>query len=158
MKNIIIILVCLFAWQNTSAQDLEKLKADITKRVFEIDGNPEKYEKLSQAYGANLLTVNDFEYVKFQKSWIEFLQKIETFSNKKGFKLNGIQVRFKVFWNETGRVDYIGYSLYQFPSNLTFIEFENMLNAYIESEDMGKPYSEKYSCYSMAEFPVPEFK
>lgn len=158
MKNIIILFACIFTLQNSFGQDLEKLKTDITKRVFDIDNNSEKYEKLSQAYGANLLTVNDFEYVSFQKSWIGFLQKIENYATKKGIKLDGTQVRFKVFWNETGRIDYIGYNLYKLPSNYTFVEFENFLNSFIETEDIGKPYTEKYSCYSMAEFPVPEFK
>ena len=39
MKNIIILFACIFTLQNSFGQDLEKLKSDITKRVFDIDNN-----------------------------------------------------------------------------------------------------------------------
>lgn len=153
----LVIALCVISISPVWAQrDINKIKEDISKRAFNIDENSEKFDMLSQAYGGNLLTVNEFDYGKMQHDWLQFLRNIENTAKKQNVNLSGNKIWFKVFWNESGKIDYIGYNLLNEPKGFTEKALLDFLSNYIENVANDKPHSEKYSMYAIGEFPVVE--
>ncbi|MFN7117154.1 MAG: hypothetical protein ACK4TA_10175 [Saprospiraceae bacterium] len=123
-------------------------------RVFQLGGNEQAYETLSQEYAKSLLEVcnNDMQ-MAFEK-WIDMMKAIEDYAKKINFDVKGVKVRLHVFWNADGSIDHIGYVFRTNSRNIRPEEFSAFLSSFTRQYTFPLKGQQKFSHYTIATFPV----
>jgi hypothetical protein len=143
----VISLSCLRGQQVTSTTT----KAS---KVFFIGEDEKNYEKMVQNYSTLLFTVcdNDME-VSFEK-WTNLLKDLEEYSNSAGIDIKGVKLWLNVFWDKDGKIDHIVFYPKPNSKNLNYDNVKAMLANFISVYQSPLKYSEKFSHYGSASFPV----
>lgn len=144
-----LILVLIFITIQVSigiAQDLPK--------VFLVGENEESYEKMMGNYTELLLTVSDNSMDKAYNHWISMLTEMEEFASSKDYDINGLKIWLNVFWNKSGKIDYLVYYPKPNSKNLDFDAFTKFLNDFIVLYKLDIKSDSHFSHYGSASFPI----
>lgn len=156
MKNSILFTMLMSALTLVS---LEAQNTTITSqaqlpKVFQLGGNEQAYEALTQEYPQTLLGVcnNDMK-VAFDK-WLEMMKALESYAGRINFDIKGMKVRLHVFWDTKGNIEHIGYVFRPNSRNARAEEFNAFLSSFIRQYTFPIEAQQKYSHYTIATFPT----
>lgn len=123
-------------------------------RVFQLGGNEQAYEALSQEYGQSLLEVCDNDMKLAFEKWLDMMQALEDYAKKINFDVKGVKVRLHVFWNTDGSIDHIGYVFRTNSRNARPDEFSAFLSSFTRQYTFPLKSQKKFSHYTIATFPL----
>lgn len=95
-----LLLLGLSSFNGLSAQEMRK--------AFMLGQNETQYDQLRAEHARTLLTVFNNNQEAALQSWFQLLQKMEAYSEKINFDVNGLKLYLNVFWNTDGSIAYIG--------------------------------------------------
>ncbi len=123
-------------------------------KVFLLGEDEDQMNALSKNYPNLLMKVcqNDMD-VAYDK-WMNMLSDMETYSTKIGYDIKGIKLWMNVYWNKTGKIDYIGYYLKPNSRNIKTEELNAFFINFIKNYQMKLTYTGKFYHNGSAAFPT----
>lgn len=112
------------------------------------------FERMKADYKTSLLTVckNDVETAYY--CWAHLLKHIESHAAKSNYDLNGVKLWLYAFWEKNGSLAYLAYYPKPNSKNFKAEEMTAFLNDFCKHYVAPYKYTESFSNYSTATFPV----
>ena len=146
-KLFFFLLICLAIGSSLSAQDMRK--------AFLLGENEEQYDQLRTEHARTLLTVFNNNEEQALKTWFQLMQKMEDYSDKIDFDLNGVKLFINVFWNADGTIAYVGALPKPDSKNVKTEDLIAFFSSYLRQNTVTAPASDrKYSHYTSVFFPI----
>ncbi len=146
-------LASTFSFLALSAQTTISSQAQLPK-VFQMGGNEQAYEALTQEYPQTLLgACNNDMKMAFDK-WLEMMKALEAYAGRINFDIKGVKVRLHVFWGTNGTVEHIGFVFRPNSRNARSEEFSAFLSSFIRQYTFPVQSQQKFSHYTIATFPT----
>lgn len=122
--------------------------------VFIIGEHENEFNQLSLDHPILLLTACDDNMDLAYDKWLNMLEEMEAFSVLNDFDLKGIKMWINVFWGKDGSIQHIAYHLKPRSRNVDTRFLTAFLAEFAKSYRFPLVFSEKYSHYGTANFPV----
>lgn len=131
------------------------LSAQNMRKAFILGENEEQYDQLRTEHARTLLTVFDNNQEEALQSWFQLLQKMEGYSQKINFDVDGLKLYLNVFWNADGSIAYIGALPKPDSKNVKKEDLVAFLSSFIRQYTPDGPTSDrKFSHYTSVAFPT----
>ncbi len=122
--------------------------------VFKIGEYEEQYPLLYETYDEILLSVcGDDMYVAFDR-WMDMLHQMESYADQINFDLKGLKVWLKVFWDTSGRIDYLAYHLKPNSRNFEDLDIKAFFKSFTNYYQMAVESNSRFSHHGSAQFPT----
>lgn len=129
------------------AQDLRK--------AFILGENEVQYDQLRTEHARTLLAVFDNNQEAALESWFQLLQKMEVYSERINFDVNGLKLYLNVFWNADGSIASIGALPKPDSKNVKTEDMLAFFSSFIRQYTPEGPTSDrKFSHYTSVAFPT----
>ncbi len=122
-------------------------------RAFLVGEYEKAYSQIMKNYPASLINASkdsvDLAYI----NWMYLLYDIENFSKKIDFDIKGIKIWINVFWNKSGKIDFITYYPKPNSKNMEFDKLTAFFSEFVKNYKPRYKYSENFSHFGSAKFP-----
>ena len=149
----IIVLFQLLAYP-LMAQKSKEADEVLYKKVFLINDNGDKFDKLSQVYGSTLFSACHFEGELYTNTWSNVVKTIQESCVNGGLDINNYEIWIKVFFDTSGSINFIGYNPTSSSKPIDSKKFEEILNKMIENYNCGVKSTDKFAQSSRILFPI----
>ncbi len=123
-------------------------------KVFLIGEYSEEFERASEDYGKSLMDACGQDMRMAYIKWMTFLYDIEDYAADLNVDIMGLKMWVKVFWNEEGGIDHIGYYLKPRSKNFDADELKAFFMSFISGYTFPVKADEKFSHYGTTSFPI----
>ncbi len=121
--------------------------------VFLLGTDDDALGELALNYTGNLMTVSDNSMEKAYKHWMFLLVDMETYSKKINFDLNGVKIWLNVFWDKSGKINYISFYPKPNSKNIPNAELKAFLLSFARQYEPELSSSQNFLHYGSASFP-----
>jgi hypothetical protein len=142
-----LLFLCGILSTNLSAQNMRK--------AFILGENEEQYDQLRTEHARTLLTVFDNNQEEALQAWFQLLEKMEAYSEKINFEVDGLKLYLNVFWNADGSIAYIGALPKPDSKNVKKEDLVAFFSSFIRQYTPdGLTSDRKFSHYTSVAFPT----
>jgi len=123
-------------------------------RVFTFDENVGLSDSLTLLYDNSLFQICNNDFNEAQDAWINLLLEMEAYSDVINFDLKGIKLWIQLFWDEDGKIKYIGYQL---KPESRFVKNEDLkafFSSFINNYHFPKVTKKKFNHSGNITFPL----
>lgn len=125
----------------------------ISPKVFLIGENEELMEKVNKQYPTLLMSVIGDMDLAWDK-WMTMLTEMEAYSDKIGYDIKGLKLWLNVYWDKSGKIDYIGFYLKPNSRNVKPEELSAFFSSFIKNYKMPVSANSKFYHNGSATFPT----
>ncbi len=148
MRIFIFLLGSILYLGNLNAQNTD------LPQVFLLGDEERAYESLTQNYKQSLLEACDNDMKLAFDKWLKMMQDVEAYADKINYDINGIRLLMHVFWNESGKIDYLGFFIRPNSRNVDPAEIKAFFTSFIADYKFDLSSNKKFAHYTKATFPT----
>ena len=122
--------------------------------AFVIGDNEAAYEQLFESHNQTLLSACGDDMQVALEKWFAFINDIESYANKLKFDIDGVKAWLRVFWDEQGNVEHIGFFLQPDSRNISTKELSAFFSSFSRKYKIDLSSGKKFAHYTSAAFPT----
>ncbi len=149
-KNLLSLIVLALGLQlSLAAQEGSSID-----RIFLLGEAEQEYEQYTSMYSQSMLEAAELDIAKAFEAWLGMMQEIDRYAAQIDYDIKGVKVILHVFWNESGKIDRMGFLLRDDSRLVDAQELRAFFAGFAKDYQFPIKSSRKFNHYTSATFPT----